>query len=233
MGAKIFSDRRGAGRALGERVARLRLEGDILVLGLPRGGVPVACEVAARLHAAVDVLVVRKLGALFNPELALGAVAFGGVVIYNDDLLAAVGLERAQLEPILVRELEELRRRETAYRPGLPPPAVAAKIVVIVDDGMATGATMHAAVAATRALSPKSIVVAVPTAARDAAERLEAVADRVVALEQPEPYFGVGAWYEDFAQVTDSEVMAALAAARGWPGTGGDGRPKSGRRTGA
>lgn len=214
MSERIFRDRKEAGQVLGERLAHLALEGDVLVLGLPRGGVPVACEVAARLGAPVDALVVRKLGAPFNRELALGAVAFGGVVIYNDDLLAAVGRERADLEPVLARELEELRRRESAYRPGVPPPAVAGKTVVIVDDGMATGATMHAAVAATRALRPARVVVAVPTAARDAVERLEAVADRVVALEQPEPYHGVGAWYGDFTQVEDAEVIAALRAAR-------------------
>lgn len=228
MRSTIYPDRRAAGRELGERLAGLGLTGAILVLGLPRGGVPVACEVAARLGAPVDALVVRKLGAPFNRELALGAVALGGVVIYNDDLLAAVGRERADLEPVLARELEELRRREHAYRGGAAPPAIAGKTVVVVDDGMATGATMHAAVAATRALGPASVVVAVPTAARDAVERLEGVADRVVALEQPEPYYGVGAWYDDFAQVTDAEVIAALAAAReggGLPAAAGRGAP--------
>lgn len=213
MPGTLFRDRRAAGRALGRRVARLELEGDVVVLGLPRGGVPVACEVAARLNAPVDALIVRKLGAAFNSELALGAVAFGDVVVYNDELLASVQCSRAELEPTLARELEELRRRENVYRHGAPPPAVAGKTVVIVDDGMATGATMHAAVLATRALSPSSIVVAVPTAARDAVARLEPLADRVIALQQPEPYSGVGAWYVDFAQVTDAEVLAALATA--------------------
>lgn len=221
MAPKIFPDRHAAGRDLGERLARLALEGEILVLGLPRGGVPVACEVAARLAAPVDVLVVRKLGAPFNPELALGAVAFGEVVVYNDDLLEAVGRTREQLAPILERELAELRRRERTYRPSAAPPAIADKTVVIVDDGMATGATMHAAVVATRALSPRHIVVAVPTAARDAVERLEEVADRVVALEQPEPYYGVGAWYGHFDQVSDAEVVAALESSRGRGETGG------------
>lgn len=220
MTGRIYPDRRAAGQALGERLKHLEIEGDLFVLGLPRGGVPVACEVAAKLGAPVDVLVVRKLGAPFNHELALGAVALGGVAIYNDALLATVGLDRVDLEPVLERELKELRRRELAYRQGAPIPRLARKTVVIVDDGMATGATMHAAVAAVRAQSPANIVVAVPTAARDAVERLQGVADRVVALEQPEPYYGVGAWYGDFAQVHDDEVVEALADAGGRVGRG-------------
>lgn len=212
--AKIFKDRRAAGRELGRRLEGLRLTGDVLVLGLPRGGVPVACEVAECLGARVDVLVVRKLGAPFNPELALGAVAFGGVTVYNEDLLAAVGYTVEQLAPVLARELTELRRRESAYRADAPPLDVEGKTLVIVDDGMATGATMHAAVAAARALHAAQIVVATPTAAVDAVGRLAAVADRVVALEQPEPYYGVGAWYAHFPQLTDAEVLAALRAVR-------------------
>jgi putative phosphoribosyl transferase len=225
MQAKIFEDRWAAGRALGQELARRGVSGDLLVLGLPRGGVPVAVEVAAALGAPVDVLVVRKLGAPFNPELALGAVAFGGLVVYNDDLLAAVGSSRERLAAVLAREREELERRESVYRPGAPPIAVAGKVLVLVDDGMATGATMHAAVAAARKLAPQSIVVAVPTAAAEAVDRLARVADRVVALEQPEPYFGVGAWYAEFPQLTDVEVLEALAAARrGDGGTGSGGR---------
>jgi predicted phosphoribosyltransferase len=212
---KIFSNRRAAGRYLGEELMQLGLAGKVLVLGLPRGGIPVAYEVAAALAAPVDALVVRKLGAPFNPELALGAIAFGGVTVYNDDLLAQLGLDEEALAPIRARELEELRRRERVYRQDRPPLDVAGATVVIVDDGMATGATMHAAVAATRALKPARIVVAVPTAAVDAVERLERLADRVVALATPEPYYGVGAWYSEFPQLTDAEVVAELAASRG------------------
>jgi predicted phosphoribosyltransferase len=208
---KSFANRRAAGRELGNELAKLGLTGRVLVLGLPRGGIPVACEVAAALEASVDALVVRKLGAPFNPELALGAIAFGGITVYNEDLLAQFRLEEDDLAPIRARELEELRRRERVYRRGRPPLDVAGATVVIVDDGMATGATMHAAVVATRALEPARIIVAVPTAAIDAFERLESVADRVVALATPEPYHGVGAWYGDFGQLRDDEVVAALA----------------------
>jgi putative phosphoribosyl transferase len=208
-----FADRRAAGRELGERLAELELPNKLLVLGLPRGGVPVACEVAAALRAPVDVLVVRKLGAPFNRELALGAIAYGGVTLYNRDLLREAGLREPDLEPIRACELTELRRREIAYRGDRPPPDVAGATVVIVDDGMATGATMHAAVAATRVLHPQTVIVAVPTAAIDAVDRLERVADRVVALLTPEPYFGVGAWYSQFEQLTDAEVLDCLGVA--------------------
>ena len=209
----MFADRTAAGRDLGRRLAEAGIGGQVVVLGLPRGGIPVASEVAAALNAPVDALVVRKLGAPFNPELALGAIAYGGVTVYNDELLEQLGLDESQLEPIRARELEELERRERTYRADRPPLAIAGTTVVIVDDGMATGATMHAAVVATRALAPARIVVAVPTAAIDAVERLERVADQVVALATPEPYFGVGAWYAQFPQLTDDEVVAALAAA--------------------
>jgi predicted phosphoribosyltransferase len=210
---KIFPDRSAAGRDLGRRLAEADIQGKVIVLGLPRGGIPVACEVGVALGAEVDALIVRKLGAPFNPELALGAIAYGGVTVYNDELLEQLGLDEAQLEPIRARELTELERRERTYRAGRPPLAIAGATVVIVDDGMATGATMHAAVVATRALAPARIIVAVPTAAVDAVERLERVADRVVALATPEPYFGVGAWYSQFPQLTDEEVVEALAAA--------------------
>ena len=190
------------------------MSGDVIVLGLPRGGIPVACEVGAALGAPVDALVVRKLGAPFNPELAVGAIAFGGVTVYNEGLLAQLGLDEDDVAPILQRERAELARRERANRPGLAQPELAGRTVVLVDDGMATGATMHAAVLAARALHPEGVIVAVPTAARDAVERLGQVADRVVALGTPEPYFGVGSWYSEFPQLSDQEVVDELAAAK-------------------
>ena len=211
--AKIYRNRIEAGAELGRRLREKGFGADALVLGLPRGGVPVACEVAAALGAEVDVLVVRKLGAPHNRELAVGAVAFGGVTVYNDALLEMLNLTKEDLEPTYRRELEELTRRERAYRAGAAPLAVASRTVILVDDGVATGATMHAAVLATRALKPRRIVVAAPTAASDSAERLAKVADEVVVLETPEPYYAVGAWYADFPQLRDEEVMACLAAA--------------------
>jgi predicted phosphoribosyltransferase len=181
-----------------------------VVLALPRGGVPVAAEVAAAIGGKLDVFLVRKLGAPFNPELAVGAVASGGVSVYNEDLLRVLGLDAADLEPIRRRELAELERREHVYRGGRPPPALEGRAAVLVDDGMATGATMEAAARAVRALNPAEVVVAVPTAAIDALERLERVADRIVVLSTPEPYLSVGGWYEYFPQLTDEDVMAAL-----------------------
>lgn len=222
---KMFADRIDAGRSLGRALAEARPPGRLLVLGLPRGGIPVACEVAAALDAPVDALVVRKLGAPFNSELALGAIAYGGVTVYNDDLLEELGLDEAALDSVRERELRELERRERAYRASSSPPPVEGATVIIVDDGMATGATMHAAVAATRALAPERIIVAVPTASVEAVERLGRVADEVVALGTPEPYFGVGAWYAKFPQLTDAEVAGALTAAgrRGGPAQRGSG----------
>jgi putative phosphoribosyl transferase len=208
---KIFHDRVEAGNALGERIRRLELTGPLLVLGLPRGGVPVACEVAAALGAPVDVLVVRKLGAPFNPELALGAIALGGVTVYNEGLLAELGLDEGSLEAVRTRELAELKRREHAYRGTKPPPDLAGKTVIIVDDGIATGATMRAAVVAARTLAPLRVIAAAPTGAADSIARLREVADRVVVLETPEPYFGVGAWYEEFPQLSDADVQEGLA----------------------
>ena len=211
--AKIFRDREEAGRELGKRLRELHLDGGVLVLGLPRGGIPVACEVATALDAPVDALVVRKLGAPFNRELAVGAVAFGGVTIYNDALLEMFSLSEQGLEPTRRTELAELERRERVYRGGAPPPAIENRTVVLVDDGMATGATMHAAVLATKALKPRRVIVAVPTAARDTVERLERIADQVVALETPEPYYAVGAWYAAFPQLGDDEVVTGLETA--------------------
>jgi len=210
---QIFRDRKDAGLRLAKRLRSLRLGRDVIVLGLPRGGVPVALEVAMALGAPLDLIVVRKLGARFNPELALGAVAFGGVTVYNEVLLRDLGLGKDDLEDTRSRELKELERRERAYRGARPMPDLAGKTVVLVDDGIATGATMLAAVAATRALHPKRVIVAVPTSAVDSAARLETVADRVIALATPEPYYGVGAWYEEFHQLDDAEVLRCIEAA--------------------
>lgn len=210
---RIFRDRNDAGRQLGERLVRQHTRGDIVVLGLPRGGVPVACEVAAALDAPVDVLVVRKLGAPFNPELAVGSIATGGVTVYNRWVLGQLGLDEEALAPIVERERRELARREHVYRDDRPLPDLLGKIVVLVDDGAATGATMHAGVEAVRALGPRRIIVALPTSSPEAAERLAAVADEVVAISTPDPYFAVGAWYQVFDQLSDEDVAECLASA--------------------
>ncbi len=207
---RVFEDRREAGRLLGERLAEAGVEGEALVLGLPRGGVPVAHEVSAALGAALDVMLVRKLGAPYNPEFAVGAIA-ADVVVRNEEALAMLGLREHDLEPIVERERAELARRDALYREGRPPLVLQDKDVVLVDDGIATGSTMRAAVDAARALEARRITVAAPTASRDAVERLERTADRVVVLSVPEPYIAVGRWYRQFTQLTDEEVVALLS----------------------
>jgi putative phosphoribosyl transferase len=218
---EVFADREAAGRRLAEWFAPEAPSGEVIVLGLPRGGVPVAYELAAVLGAPLDVFVVRKLGSPFNPELAAGAIGSGGAIVYNDDVLAALGLTEESLAPVLERERKELARRERIYRAGRPPYDLRGKSVILVDDGIATGATMRAAVEAARSLGPKEIVVAAPNGSRDAVGRLRKTADRVAVLSMPEPYMGVGAWYTDFPQLSDEDVVETLkraAAARAPPG---------------
>jgi predicted phosphoribosyltransferase len=209
----MFVDRHEAGRRLGQRLAKERRFAPPVVLALPRGGVPVGADVAAAIGGELDVFLVRKLGAPSNPELAVGAIASGGLTVYNEELLSLLGLDEADLEPIRRRELAELERRERVYRGGRPPPPVEGRAVILVDDGIATGATMEAAVRAVRALNTAEIVVAVPTAGIEAVERLERIADRVVVLSTPEPYISVGTWYQFFPQLSDEDVAASLAQA--------------------
>jgi len=208
--ARTFRDRQDAGRELAEALLEERLEGELIVLGLPRGGVPVAYEVAAALDAPMDVLVVRKLGAPFNPELAVGGIALGGIAVYNEELLDQLGLDADDLAPIRERERAELARRDEAYRGQRPPPDCADKTVILVDDGIATGATMYAAVKAVKELKPRQVVVAVPTSSVDALRRLEREADQVIAISTPEPYVAVGAWYRHFGQLSDHDVVELL-----------------------
>ena len=206
-----FRDRADAGRRLAARLVAEDLQGDLIVLGLPRGGVPLAFEVALALDAPLDVIIVRKLGAPFNPELAVGGIALGGITAYNERLLADLGLDAAALEPIRKRETAELKRRERAYRGDRGPPPIAGRTAILVDDGVATGATMVAAVTAVRQMDPAELIVAVPTCSVEASHRLRKVADRVIALSMPEPYIAVGAWYQFFDQVSDAEVVDFLA----------------------
>jgi putative phosphoribosyl transferase len=205
-----FRDRREAGRLLAERL-RTDADGfDTVVLALPRGGVPVATEIARELAVPLDVFVVRKLGVPGHEELALGAIASGGVRVLNQGVVEAARMSPEAVERVARRELEEVERREAAYRGGRPPVETGGKRVILVDDGLATGATMRAAVAAVRATGPARIVVAVPIAAASTCEELAREVDEIVCLRTPEPFYAVGLWYEDFSQTTDEEVRALL-----------------------
>lgn len=211
---KTFQDRREAGRRLAPLLARFRGK-DVIVLGLPRGGVPVAYEVARALAAPLDVLIVRKIGAPFQPELGVGAITEGGTRFVDEGMCDALGIVSADIEEIAAREAAEIERRVLRYRGGRPLPSLAGKTVVLVDDGVATGGTAHAAILALRGLGPARIVFAVPVAAVQAAELLEGVADEFIAVDVPDDLIAIGAWYRDFRQVGDGEVAALLARPRG------------------
>lgn len=208
-----FLDRRDAGQALAASLARHRGLSDPLVLALPRGGVPVAAEIAQALGAELDVLGVRKVAHPANPELALAAIATGGAVARNEAVIEAMGVDDAEFEALAAPERRELARRERAYRGDKPPPRIAGRTVIVVDDGVATGATMFAALATLRAQAPGKLVVAVPVAAADTLAALSRAADELVCLQAPADFMAVGAWYEDFPQVTDDEVRACLRRA--------------------
>jgi predicted phosphoribosyltransferase len=210
----LFEDRAAAGRALAEDLAPLAGRPDVLVLALPRGGVPVGDEVARALHAPLDVFLVRKLGVPGHEELAMGALATGGVRILNEDVVHGLGIPDAVIDRVAAAEQQELDRRETAYRDGRAAPDVRGKTVVLVDDGLATGSTMRAAVAALRRQHPARVIVAVPVGAAETCDQFRAVADEVVCARTPEPFYAVGMWYGDFAQTTDEEVHDLLAASR-------------------
>ncbi len=208
-----FRDRVEAGRELGERLAEsYPVRQDVLVLALPRGGVVVGREVADRLGVPLDVLVVRKLGFPGQSELAMGAIASGGVRVLNEALLNQTGVPPGLVEDVVAREGAELQRRELLYRGDRPAPDVAGRTVLVVDDGLATGSTMLAAVQALRSLRAGRVVVAVPTAPRQTCDALEDVADEVVCLRQPDPFYAVGLSYADFAEVADDEVRALLGS---------------------
>lgn len=209
----VFTDRREAGSMLAAAVERLPNLVRPIVLALPRGGVPVGFEVARQLHAPLDVLVVRKLGAPGQEELALGAVAFGQAVYLNAALIAELGVPEQVVEQIRAREMAEVERRTMRYRGDRPLPELRGRSVIVVDDGAATGATAEAAIEALRGQHPAEIVVALPVAPRESCDRLRAVADRLVCLRSPELFFAIGAWYVDFAQVSDDEVRDLLKRA--------------------
>jgi predicted phosphoribosyltransferase len=208
---ETFADRAHAGRALGSRLAHYAGRDDVIVLGLPRGGVPVAAEVATALGAPLDVCVVRKLGVPGRPELAVGAIGPGGVQVLNQDVVDAYRLSPDDIATIAERELAELERRERAYRgDDAPPLTFAGRTPILVDDGLATGASMRVAVRAVRAAGPDRIVVGVPVAAQSVCSDLAALADEVVCVQMPFTFVAVGQWYDDFSQTTDAEVRDLL-----------------------
>jgi putative phosphoribosyl transferase len=211
MSARGFRNRVHAGQLLAAALADYADRDDVIVLALPRGGVPVAFEVAEKLHVPLDVIVVRKLGLPGWEELAMGAIASGGVLVRNEDVLRQAGVPEAALRQVAEIQLEELRRRELAYRGHEGAPEIAGRTVILVDDGIATGSTLRAAVQALRQLGAKGIVVAAPVGANDSCAMLEPMVDGVVVLLRPERFQAVGLWYEDFSQTTDEEVTELLA----------------------
>ena len=208
-----FRDRREGGKRLAEELSDYADRDDVLVLGLPRGGVPVADEVAKELNAPLDVFLVRKIGVPGQEELAMGAIASGGGKVLNDDIVRSLGVSEGDISKVEEKEREELKRREREFRGDRKELDVREKTVILVDDGLATGASMRAAVTAVKDLNPKEVIVAVPSAARDSVESLEKEADRVIAVTTPEPYMAVGDWYEKFGQTKDDEVKEILAGA--------------------
>lgn len=206
-----FPNRREAGKALAQFLLAYRGRADVLVLALPRGGVPVAYEIASALQAPLDVFTVRKLGVPNQPELAMGAVASGGIALIDARLIQTLRINDADIAAVVERETEELHRREAAYRAGRAPLDVRGKTVLLVDDGVATGASMRAAIESLRANAPKAIVVAVPVGAPDTCHHLRGVADDVVCALMPDDLVAVGAHYEDFQQIGDDEVRELLA----------------------
>lgn len=209
----MFPNRQAAGRELAEYLRDYRREGDLLVLGLPRGGVPVAYEVARSLGAELDVMVVRKLGVPGQPEFAMGALASGGVRVLDESIVRALGLREEQVETVVAAEREELARRERLYRDGRPSPRIQGRTVILVDDGLATGASMKAAVRAVDAFEPARVVVAVPVAPPDATHEFSGLADAFVCVHMPWSFQAVGQFYREFGQTTDDEVRDLLARA--------------------
>jgi putative phosphoribosyl transferase len=213
-----FYDRTEAGRLLAKELLHYRERDDVVVLALPRGGVPVACEVAKALHASLDVFLVRKLGLPGHEELAMGAIASGGVMVLNPDVVESLDIPDRIIQAVAAKERNELERREHEYRDGRPPVEIVDHVVIVIDDGLATGATMHAAVEAIRQQRPKHLVVAVPVGAASTCDELRQRVDEVVCSATPEHFLAVGAWYEDFAQTSDEDVKALLAESRQWAG---------------
>jgi predicted phosphoribosyltransferase len=210
----IYRDRTEAGKHLAAQLAHYANRDDLVVLALPRGGVPVAYEVAKALNAPLDIFLVRKLGVPGYEELAMGAIATGGVRVLNDDVVESLSIPADVIDSVAAAELRELERRERAYRGNRPEPEVRGKTVILVDDGLATGSTMRAAAAALRQQNPARIIVAVPVSAPQICDEYRMGVDEIVSAITPEPFYGVGRWYKDFSQTTDEEVRDLLEQGR-------------------
>jgi putative phosphoribosyl transferase len=207
----LYRDRVEAGQTLAKKLRAYADRADVLVLGLARGGIPVAYEVASALNASLDVFLVRKLGVPGQQELAMGAIASGGVRVLNDDIVRHLNLGADDIDRVASLEAQELARREREYRGDRPPTQIAGHTVILIDDGLATGATMRAAAQAVQAQHPARLIVAVPVAASETCEQFRSLVDEVVCASTPEPFHAVGLWYEDFSQTSDEEVRSLLA----------------------
>jgi putative phosphoribosyl transferase len=220
--SRRFRNREEAGRLLADRLRKYANRSDVIVLALPRGGVPVGFEIASALQVRLDVFVVRKLGVPGQEELAMGAIASGGVRVLNEEIVRGLGLSSSAIERTAQEEEQELLRREQLYRNGRPFPELKNRIVILVDDGLATGSSMRAAAQALRRHEPARIIVAVPTAAPETCEEFKSEVDEIICAITPEPFYAVGLWYEEFPQTSDEEVRDLLArSAPGLVGAGG------------
>ena len=215
FGTALFDDRTAAGKALAEELSDFAERDDVLVLALPRGGVPVAFEIAHHLHAPLDIMLVRKLGTPGHQELAMGAIASGGIIVMNKGIVLQLDITQQAIDRVVDQERQELRRREGVYRGDRAPSPIAGQTVILVDDGIATGATMRAAVAAIKQQIPAYLIVAAPTAAADTYQTIAGEVDQIVCLATPEPYFAVGNWYQNFDQTSDAEVCTLLKRSAG------------------
>lgn len=206
----FFNNRTDAGKRLAKRLSEYANREDVLILALPRGGVPVAFEVAKELNVKMDVFIVRKLGVPGNEELAMGAIASGNIRVLNEDVVRSFGIPQKVIDEATAKERKELERRERMYRGNRTTPKISGSTVILIDDGLATGATMRAAVAAVKTQNPAKVIIAVPVAAPDTCSFFGNEVDEVICVATPEPFYGVGAWYEDFSQTTDKEVCELL-----------------------
>ncbi|KIE58818.1 phosphoribosyl transferase [Methylacidiphilum kamchatkense Kam1] len=214
MPYRIFQDRKEAGRLLAEELLEYGGKSDVVILALPRGGVEVGFAMSNILKLPLDIFVVRKIGVPWQEELAMGAIASGGIQVLNQSVINSLNIDEETIREVTARELLELHRRENLYRKDLPALSLTNKTIILVDDGIATGSTMRAAVAAIRKLAPKELIVAVPVAPPYVYEEMKKIADRVVVLMTPEEFYGVGQWYENFNQLSDWEVCAMLRESR-------------------